>query len=199
MGGAVYSTQEDPIGVAGGLNLYGDGAGDPVNSSDPFGLCPPAPSCARLAVVAAAADGPLPVGDVIAAGLLGTAAVLLLKDAIGDLSVPRTRAEPRSRDESLVFHRLESPTQTPADAIAQQSSGELWGKGYRDSGVPYVQAYTGPLPSGARGIEFVTPAQGFKYSKPGQVMFVPGQPGVRLEGGVAKIDITVTKNTQVPQ
>ena len=31
-------TQEDPIGLAGGLNLYGFAAGDPVNFSDPFGL-----------------------------------------------------------------------------------------------------------------------------------------------------------------
>jgi RHS repeat-associated protein len=35
-------TQEDPIGLAGGLNLYGFANGDPVNFSDPFGLCPPA-------------------------------------------------------------------------------------------------------------------------------------------------------------
>ena len=34
-------TQEDPVGLAGGLNLYGFAAGDPVNYSDPFGLCPP--------------------------------------------------------------------------------------------------------------------------------------------------------------
>jgi len=33
-------TQEDPIGIAGGLNLYGFAGGDPVNFSDPFGLCP---------------------------------------------------------------------------------------------------------------------------------------------------------------
>ncbi len=33
-------TQEDPIGLAGGMNLYGYGAGDPINNSDPFGLCP---------------------------------------------------------------------------------------------------------------------------------------------------------------
>jgi RHS repeat-associated protein len=33
-------TQEDPIGLAGGMNLYGFGAGDPINHSDPFGLCP---------------------------------------------------------------------------------------------------------------------------------------------------------------
>jgi RHS repeat-associated protein len=33
-------TQQDPIGLAGGLNVYGFVGGDPVNSSDPFGLCP---------------------------------------------------------------------------------------------------------------------------------------------------------------
>ena len=33
-------TQEDPIGLAGGMNLYGFANGDPVNFSDPFGLWP---------------------------------------------------------------------------------------------------------------------------------------------------------------
>ncbi len=33
-------TQEDPIGLAGGVNAYGFANGDPVNYSDPFGLCP---------------------------------------------------------------------------------------------------------------------------------------------------------------
>ena len=33
-------TQEDPIGLAGGLNAYGFANGDPVSYSDPFGLCP---------------------------------------------------------------------------------------------------------------------------------------------------------------
>jgi len=31
-------TQEDPIGIAGGLNLYGYANGDPINFSDAFGL-----------------------------------------------------------------------------------------------------------------------------------------------------------------
>jgi RHS repeat-associated protein len=54
-------TQEDPIGLAGGLNLYGFAAGDPVNFSDPFGLCEKikdtkAP-CILFAVVAGEAGG----------------------------------------------------------------------------------------------------------------------------------------------
>ena len=32
-------TQEDPIGLAGGVNSYGFAGGDPVNFADPFGLC----------------------------------------------------------------------------------------------------------------------------------------------------------------
>lgn len=42
-------TQEDPIGLAGGLNLYGFANGDPVNFSDPFGLCPICPALILVA------------------------------------------------------------------------------------------------------------------------------------------------------
>jgi RHS repeat-associated protein len=33
-------TQEDPIGLAGGLNVYGLAEGNPVTYSNPYGLCP---------------------------------------------------------------------------------------------------------------------------------------------------------------
>jgi RHS repeat-associated protein len=47
-------TQEDPIGLAGGLNAYGFAAGDVVNYSDPFGLCIE-DACIAEALLAAAA------------------------------------------------------------------------------------------------------------------------------------------------
>ena len=46
-------TQQDPIGIAGGANVYGFVDGDPINYQDPFGLCGPATLiCARIAVLA---------------------------------------------------------------------------------------------------------------------------------------------------
>jgi RHS repeat-associated protein len=52
-------TQEDPIGLAGGLNLYGFANGDPVSYSDPYGLSAQGncePFCTGLDVALLAAD-----------------------------------------------------------------------------------------------------------------------------------------------
>ncbi|MEM7414559.1 MAG: RHS repeat-associated core domain-containing protein [Gemmatimonadota bacterium] len=50
-------TQTDPIGIAGGLNTYGYGGGDPVNYSDPMGLTPVCPWCVGALLGAIAGMG----------------------------------------------------------------------------------------------------------------------------------------------
>jgi hypothetical protein len=55
------------------------------------------------------------------------------------------------------YHRLESPTQTTADAVFQVNSGEIWGLPARGSNIPSVKAYRNALPTSQRGIEFNTP------------------------------------------
>lgn len=61
-------TQEDPIGLAGGLNVYGYANGDPVNYSDPFGLCP----CGVHAQAAVVATGLGEVGEGSSVAIAGT-------------------------------------------------------------------------------------------------------------------------------
>mgnify|MGYP001764784160 CR=1 FL=1 len=69
----VHSTQEDPIGLSGGLNLYGYGAGDPVNNADPFGLCPwdEADAPHEVSVGTSCFDGAAAVGVALFSALEG--------------------------------------------------------------------------------------------------------------------------------
>jgi hypothetical protein len=106
----------DPIGIAGGLNVYGFAGGDPINFSDPFGLCFPWPSCALSAARAGAAVGTIAgaavgglfggvgaapgalignrVGWILVGGAAtANAALLLLRE--GDSDEPREHKVPR--------------------------------------------------------------------------------------------------------
>jgi RHS repeat-associated protein len=58
-------TQEDPIGMAGGINVYGFANGDPVTYSDPYGLS--AEECCPKWLV----DGVAGFGDAVSFGLAG--------------------------------------------------------------------------------------------------------------------------------
>ncbi|WP_428746103.1 polymorphic toxin type 33 domain-containing protein, partial [Sulfurimonas sp.] len=74
-------TTKDPIDFSGGdSNLYGYVLGDPVNLVDQEGLSAMAVAL-PLAGGAAAADGPLPIGDLIGLGIIGGA---LIYDAYFD-------------------------------------------------------------------------------------------------------------------
>jgi RHS repeat-associated protein len=71
-------TQEDPIGLAGGVNLYGYAGGDPVNYADPSGLCPVCIGGGIGALVGAVAGGAIyhfttPADQRSVTGYLGSA------------------------------------------------------------------------------------------------------------------------------
>jgi len=102
------------------------------------------------------------------------------------------------------FHRKESTTQTAATAQLQEQNHELWGRARRGGMIPQVQAYDGPLPSGARGVEFFTVERPASGTAPGYASWfgiggkrtAPTSAGVVTEGDWAKIKVAVTKNTQ---
>ncbi|MFC7337722.1 RHS repeat-associated core domain-containing protein [Haloferula chungangensis] len=87
----------DPIGERGGVNLYGFVGNDGLNDWDNLGLFSPGPSgvlekalseaakSAAKAAPAAAADGPLPVGDAVVAAAAAFAASWQVGEAIADV------------------------------------------------------------------------------------------------------------------
>jgi RHS repeat-associated protein len=99
--GSGQFTQSDPIGIAGGMNAFGFAGGDPVNFSDPFGLCPPAkPLCdwIRAALILAGTDiggiagggsglftGPAAVVASPAGAYAGMAAGATIGGAVGEI------------------------------------------------------------------------------------------------------------------
>jgi hypothetical protein len=99
------------------------------------------------------------------------------------------------------YHRRESPTQTVADAARQQASGELWGQTARGGSGPSVKAYRGALPTGTRGIEFMTVVAPYPNPHPHLVQWRESTPGVRFRftgtGTFVAIPVRVTVNTQV--
>ena len=98
------------------------------------------------------------------------------------------------------YHRLEAPRQTGKDAKLVEQSGELWGAARRGGETPQVKAYAGLLPTGERGIEFMTPIAPDKGSVPGQPVWSLGQPGVlsrqKERRDFAAIPVRMIRNAQ---
>jgi len=99
-----------------------------------------------------------------------------------------------------VYHRLQTPSQSGKTAAEQTASGEIWGSYDRVMGgrspFPSVDAYVGPLPEDAIGIEFTTEVPPDRGTPPRIARWTGPRDGVIVEGDYAKIKATVTKNTQ---
>jgi RHS repeat-associated protein len=133
-------TQQDPIGVAGGMNLYGFAEGDPVNFSDPFGLCPP---CAGLssgipAILSQALSSPFRLTnrekeamvDALATGVTGPAgrAGSLFRfgkqaETVEKLASDAARAEARGFGHGVSV-TTRRPTRTPASEASREAVEE---------------------------------------------------------------------------
>ena len=86
--------------------------------------------------------------------------------------------------------------QSDEDAFKIERDGELWGWPRMGSSTPQPQAYEGPLPHGAIGIEFYTDVPPRGGSVPGHARWWPTDPGVVLVNDeYAKIAVVVTRNT----
>jgi|SRR4051812_7121544 hypothetical protein len=103
--------------------------------------------------------------------------------------------------DARVYHRVQSPSQPPSVAALQEQTGEIWGSFNRDmmggrSPFPSVDAYTGRLPEGKKGIEFTTDVPPDPNTPPRLARWTGPRDGVIIEGDYAKIRVTITRNTQ---
>jgi hypothetical protein len=94
------------------------------------------------------------------------------------------------------YHRIESTSQPPEVAAKQQASNEIWGLPHRGGRSPSVKAYRGPLPDGARGIQFECEIEPDHTGHPTIAMWRGPREGVLVEDDFAKIRVDITKNTQ---
>jgi hypothetical protein len=110
--------------------------------------------------------------------------------------------------ERLIYHRLETPSQTAETALRQIDSQQIWGSAARGgmwSNIPKVKAYSRTLPlsddrvTKRRGIEFKTTVTPDPNTKPGGIVYWSGErTGVRTDAdGYAKIEVEIWFCNQV--
>jgi hypothetical protein len=96
-----------------------------------------------------------------------------------------------------IYHRLESPTQTVADAVRQAHTLRICGRVARYGAVPSVKAYVGELPPGRRGVEFETEIAPYPGSAPHLALWYADMNSVEDHGdGLVCIAILRLRNGQ---
>lgn len=98
---------------------------------------------------------------------------------------------------TATYHRIESPTQTVADASQQEMTLEIWGKPARSSDIPKVKAYKGPLPPGAKGIQFETDVLPDPCSPPNHAFWSVGREGVERRQVESGQEFAIIRATRV--
>jgi hypothetical protein len=196
------------------LDLYAYAHQNPLKLSDPDGnkVMPPANAPPQVTTWTEIARFAKSTGKFLLAAVravvssspqvLAGVAVVVLPGKSSDPNAGKTGQTSKGDGNGSIYHRLESPTQTPQDAKKQVESGEIWGKenntaGGGESPFKSVDAHRGPLPDGARGVEFTTPALE-SGGHPTKARWIEGSPGVTPVSNpdYVKIPVIITKNTQ---
>ncbi|MDB4906769.1 MAG: hypothetical protein JWO05_1553 [Gemmatimonadetes bacterium] len=153
-------TQQDPIGLAGGMNLYGFASGDPVTYSDPFGLFP----CCDLNAVANVAAG---FGDAVSFGITDW-----MRDQSGDNAVINHHSTAYIGGEAAEF--VAEVALTAGAAALERAAGEVSSRAARAAARPMVEGvereagqvvhHINPLAGHPGGAKSVFPLRGLPAS-----------------------------------
>jgi hypothetical protein len=84
-------------------------------------------------------------------------------------------------------------------AALQLASSEIWGRcngNTYQAARPSVDAYVGPLPSRARGIEFETDIPPDRGLPPYRARWTGPRPGVVIDGEWARIRVKIIRSTE---